>query len=146
MLLKQAHCKTWQQKRGDSTSLNPFNPGLEQTTSSAPVFSRTKVWMGKYLKKSFFQNMLSALADDRLEQTTSSAPVFSKTKVRRGKYLKKSCSFYQAEQGFFKFVPKYVIRYSRRHWPKSKMASLGLNELSRKDATTIFAYVPTTAD
>jgi hypothetical protein len=29
-----------------------FNPGLEQTTSSAPVFSKTKEWVGKYLKKS----------------------------------------------------------------------------------------------
>jgi hypothetical protein len=31
---------------------NSFNPGLEQTTSPAPVFSKTKLWMGKYLKKS----------------------------------------------------------------------------------------------
>jgi hypothetical protein len=46
-----------------------------------------------------------------------------------GKYLKKSCSFYQAEQCLFKFVPKYVIRFSRRHCQKSKMAMLGLNEL-----------------
>jgi hypothetical protein len=45
------------------------------------------------VSSNFFQNMLSALADDRLEQATSSAPIFSKIKVWMGKYLKKSCSF-----------------------------------------------------
>jgi hypothetical protein len=38
-----------QQENATSTSnllfLNSFNPGLEQTTSSAHIFSKTKVWM-----------------------------------------------------------------------------------------------------
>jgi hypothetical protein len=36
----------------DCPCLLSFNPRLEQTTSSAPVFSKTKVWLVKYLKKS----------------------------------------------------------------------------------------------
>jgi hypothetical protein len=55
--------------------VNSFTPRLEQTTSSAQTFSKSKVWMGKYLKKSFhiinvnnvssniFQNIWSVLAD-----------------------------------------------------------------------------------
>jgi hypothetical protein len=32
--------------------INSFTSRLEQTTSSPHIFSKTKVWMGKYLKKS----------------------------------------------------------------------------------------------
>jgi hypothetical protein len=31
-------------------SMNSSNPRHEQTTSSAPIFSETKVWMGKYYR------------------------------------------------------------------------------------------------
>jgi hypothetical protein len=75
----------------------------------------------------------SAQVVARLEQTTSSAPVISKTKVWLGKYLKKSClfeQFEQVEQCFFKCFPNYVVRFSRQHCQKSKMATLGLNELN----------------
>jgi hypothetical protein len=43
-------------------------------------------------------------------------PFFSK-KLRcskLGKYLKKSCSYEPSEQCFFRFVSKYVVRFSRR--------------------------------
>jgi hypothetical protein len=69
----------------------------------------------------------------RLEQTTSSAHNFSKSKVWMGKYLKKSCSYYQCEQCFFKYFPKYLVSFSRRRCQNSqnsKIATLGLNELT----------------
>jgi hypothetical protein len=46
-----------------------------------------------------------------------------------GKYLKKSCSYYECEQCFFKYFPKYFVSYSRSRYQNSKMATLGLNEL-----------------
>jgi hypothetical protein len=46
--------KTWKRYRCIFVLglLSPFNPRLEQTTSTALIFSKIKVWVGKYLKKS----------------------------------------------------------------------------------------------
>jgi hypothetical protein len=68
----------------------------------------------------FVQPKCSALNNPRLEQTTSSAPIFSKTKAWMGKYTKKSCSYYPSEQCFLNFFTKYVFRFSRRRYQKSK--------------------------
>jgi hypothetical protein len=79
----------------------------------------------------------------RLEQTTSSAHNFSKSKVWMGKYLKKSYSYYQCEQCFFKYSPKYLVSFSRRRrCQNSKMATLGLNELT---LSRLDIYSPTSA-
>jgi hypothetical protein len=83
--------------------LNSFTPRLEQTTSSAHNFSKSKVWMRKYLKKSYSY------------------------------YQCEQCffkSYYQCEQCFFKYFPKYFVSFSRRRCQNSKMATLGLNELT----------------
>jgi hypothetical protein len=39
---------------------------------------------------------------------------------------------------FFKHFPKYVVKFSRRHCQKSKMTSLGLNDLLKLRQQGIF--------
>jgi hypothetical protein len=58
------------------------------------------------------------------EQTISSARISSKTVMWMGNHLKKSCSYWPAEQSFFKFEPKYVVTFSRRQtWADNNICS-----------------------
>jgi hypothetical protein len=91
----------------------PFVPfSVSLSPGSSPIYIRLHIFVSVA-----FLRILAWLCSRTVNVcATSSAPIFSKTKLWMGKYLKESCSYQPSEQCFFKFVSKYVVRFSRRHW------------------------------